>query len=236
VAESKKTPKRNANGADVSQSRTWQAATAAGVALLSVVVSVVANVGSDALVNAGLEGPATVVIALAALVGLVATSAQVVGRRAFRRGNRAAAQSERAFREAATQAVTSVEQTLPSPGASLEEEISEVSSSLSMTIARLRQVSEKAEAFEAEVKELVERADVAKATASLHEDDARKIGRFLGSETERRLRSEIDNLTAEYNRQIDSLRRSGNRTALWTFIGGVVLGTIGNVVVALLIR
>jgi hypothetical protein len=141
-----------------------------------------------------------------------------------------------AFRAAAAQAVATIEETLPASEPSLEDEIADVSGSLSATVTRLRQVSQKAEAFEAEVKDLVARAEAEKATAKLHEEDARKIALLLGAETEKRLREEIDKLTAEHVRQIDSLRKSGNRVARWTFIGGAVLGVAGNIVVDFFMR
>lgn len=172
-----------------------------------------------------------------ATIAIAATGISLIldafARRLTVRADRATARSRDAFDRAAAQAVNSVGKSLPAPKPSLEEELAEVSEALSATVKRLRQVSAKAEAFETEVKDLVARADAAKATASLHEDDAKRIAKLLGSETEARLQSEIRKLTVEHNRQIDGLRRSGNRTAFWTFGGGVVLGTVGNVVVAL---
>src|SRR5262249_33560232 len=106
--------------------------------------------------------------------------------------------SNEAFYAAAERAVTALEETLPASEPTLEDEIADVSASLSQTVTRLRQISGKAEAFEAEVKALVDRAEAAKATASLHEDDARKIALLLGRETEERLRTEIANLAEEH--------------------------------------
>jgi hypothetical protein len=57
----------------------------------------------------------------------------------------------------------------------------------------------------------------------------------LKDDLERLLRPHIQFLSDEHRRNIESLQRSGNRMALWTFAGGVVLGLLGNVVVALLI-
>lgn len=152
-----------------------------------------------------------------------------------RSAKQTAEDSKQAFSSAVEQTVAALEKTLPTPEKPLEDEIAEVSGSLSRTVARLRQISDKAQAFEADVKDLVARADAARATAKLHEEDARKIALLLGSETEQRIRSEINTLKVEHERQINLLRRSGNRMALWTFVGGVVLGMIGNIVVAILI-
>lgn len=208
------------------------AATTLGGVLASVTAGLAGNLDSDSIANTGWGAIATVSAVTIALFLLILG---VLSQRAAVRASRAAVRSDRAFRAAAAQVVTSVEQTAVKPEASLEDEISEVSSSLSESVSRLRQLSRKAEAFESEVKDLVAHAEAAKATARLHEDDARRIGVFLGAETESRLRSEIEKLTAEHNRLIDQLRREGTRTALWTFVGGVVLGLIGNVVVALLL-
>jgi hypothetical protein len=141
-----------------------------------------------------------------------------------------------AFYVAAERAVVALESTLPASEPNLEDEIADVSASLSQTVTRLRQISNKAEAFEVEVRALVNRAEVAKATASLYEDDARKIALLLGRETEERFRAEIAKLAEEHNRQTEELRKSGNRMALWTFVGGVALGVVGNIVVALMMR
>jgi hypothetical protein len=144
--------------------------------------------------------------------------------------------SNEAFHAAAERAVAALEETLPASEPTLEDEIADVSASLSQTVTRLRQISNKAEASEAEVRVLVDRAEAAKVTASLHEDDARKIALLLGRETEERFRTEIVKLAEEHNRQTEELRKSGNRMALWTFVGGVALGVIGNIVVALMVR
>ncbi len=172
-------------------------------------------------------------------VAFLAVLTVIVGR-VFRWNERLtegiAEDSKQAFSSAVEQTVAALEKTLPTPEKSLEDEIAEVSGSLSRTVARLRQISDKAQAFEADVKDLVAKADAARATAKLHEEDARKIALLLGSETEQRIRSEINTLKVEHERQINLLRRSGNRMALWTFVGGVVLGIVGNIVVAVLIN
>lgn len=53
------------------------------------------------------------------------------------------------------------------------------------------------------------------------------------TESDRQLRSSILSLRDEHRQQIERLQRSGNRITLWTFAGGVVLGTLGNVIVAI---
>ncbi|MBG0567245.1 hypothetical protein [Actinoplanes aureus] len=164
-----------------------------------------------------------------AVVLIFGASLTAVG---YFRGRKAAIASKEAFRAAADRVVTSV-QPAPTAEASLDEELAEVATSLTTAVSRLRQLSARAEAFEAEVQALVTRAEAAKATASLHEEDARRIAQLLGAESESRLRHEIAKLTTEHNEQLDKLRRSANRSALWTFTGGVLLGLMGNVVVAL---
>jgi len=158
-----------------------------------------------------------VVAGAAVVVSVAALVVDLAGRQASRHSGLAATRSREAFQEAAAQAVASAASlSAASPSADQPD------------VRRLRQV----EALEVEVQDLIARADAAKATASLHEDDARRIARLLGAETESRLREEVGKLTTEHNKQIDELRRSGNRMALWTFVGGVVLGIIGNIAVA----
>jgi hypothetical protein len=127
-----------------------------------------------------------------------------------RRGRRAAAASQSAFDVAAKEAVTAIEQSLPDRELNLDDEVADVSNSLAATLVRLRHVSEKAQAFEAEVKQLVARADAARATAKLHEEDARQIALLLGSETENRFKEEINKLTIRHGEQIEWLRKSSN--------------------------
>ena len=206
----------------------------AGVAgAVSAVTQVVNSVLSGRLTS--VDDPLLLVTAVLLSAGGFSVTAVFVGRRADRQAGAVAARSRHDFQNAAEQFLSSVEEDMSAPERRLEDEIAEVSSSLSESVSRLRGLSEKAEAFEAEVRDLGARAEAAKATASIHEDDARRIALLLGSETEARLRKELEKLTAEHNRQIDQLRRSGNRAAVWTFVGGVVLGTVGNVVVALLV-
>lgn len=173
-----------------------------------------------------------VVVAGGTFIGTVVAALILTWSLTGRQSRRAAARSREAFQAAAQQIVTSAERATPPPEASLEHELSEISASLAAAVGRLRKVSEKAEAFEAEVRGLIERAEAAKAAAGLHEQDARRIAGLLGAQSEARLRENMARLTAEHNRQLDGLRRAGNRMALWTFVGGVVLGVAGNVVVA----
>jgi vacuolar-type H+-ATPase subunit E/Vma4 len=203
-----------------------------GAAGVSTGLGFVVNIASETVPSTWMQDSPWPWIVAAVLVAATSTVGLLLSRASARAG-RAATESREAFQEAAAQVVDSVEKTLPGGEPSLEDELAQVSASLSATVSRLRQVSAKAEAFETEVQQLVARAEAAKATASLHEDDARRIGQLLGSQTEAHLRTEIQKLTIEYDRQIEQLRRSGNRTAVWTFVGGVVLGIIGNIVVAL---
>jgi gas vesicle protein len=205
-----------------------------------VIVSFVGAVGVSLLTNLATEVPRDLPPWIGSAFGVSAVVLAVVsvliGDRAGRSTRETAKQSNEAFHDAAERAVAALEATSPAPEPTLEDEIADVSVSLSQTVTRLRQISDKAEAFEAEVKALVDRAEAAKATASLHEDDARKIALLLGLETEERFRTEIAKLTEEHGRQIEKLRKSGNRMAMWTFVGGVALGIIGNIVVALMVR
>jgi hypothetical protein len=53
-------------------------------------------------------------------------------------------------------------------------------------------------------------------------------------ELDQELRSYILLLRDEHRQQIEHLERTGKRITLWTFAGGVLLGFLGNVVVAVL--
>lgn len=187
-------------------------------------------------ISTDLQWPSWATPVIGVTVSLAGLIASVFTWYSERRSAARAEQSYRTFKAITDRAVAAVEETLPQAKPSLEDEIADVSRSLSSTVARLRHISNKAEAFEAEVKDLVARAEAAKATANLHEDDARKIALLLGSETEKRFQEEINKITREHNRQIEILRKSGNRMAIWTFVGGVVLGVIGNIMVALLVQ
>ncbi|MBL7260025.1 hypothetical protein [Paractinoplanes lichenicola] len=69
----------------------------------------------------------------------------------------------------------------------------------------------------------------------------RAAQRILGSSTagssaqEPHLPEYVLYLRDEHRKHIEMLQRSGNRTALWTFAGGVLLGLLGNVVVAVVL-
>lgn len=176
---------------------------------------------------------------LASWLGVIASVASVVGvllallaAIAGWRTSRSASESATSWRNATDAAYARIEETLPPPAPKLEDEIAEVSGSLAATVGRLHEISAKAQAFEAEVHELVKRADAAKATADLSEEQAQRIGYLLGAQTEQRLREEIEKLTTTHTEQIGQLRKSGTRMALATFVGGVLLGTAGNFLVA----
>ncbi|MGC5019977.1 hypothetical protein [Micromonospora sp. DT47] len=141
----------------------------------------------------------------------------------------------REFEASAASAVASVEASLPPTRPSLEDEIGEVSGTLSATVNRLREISAKAEAFEAEVKQLVVRADAARATAALDEEKARQISFILGERTERKFREEIEKLAEAHAEQVERLRKSGNRTAWWTFVLGSALGFLLNLLAGMLV-
>jgi hypothetical protein len=116
-----------------------------------------------------------------------------------------------------------IEQAIPSVAGTLEDEILAASRSLTSSFERLRQLGRRAEEFEDRVKLLVSQAEEARSVAALNDSDAQRFRRMLSSEVGRQL-----------DPHIVGLRRSGNRVAVWTFVGGVILGTLGNVVVAVL--
>ncbi|MCX5067701.1 hypothetical protein OOJ91_17820 [Micromonospora lupini] len=138
------------------------------------------------------------------------------------------------FEAAAEEALTTVKRSLPSHGKSLEQEISDVSETLIQSISKLHEISQNAQAFEGEVRTLVERAESAQAMAELNESQASRISLLLTERTEQRLTDEIEKLKAAHAEQADRQRKSSNRVALLTFVGGVVLGIVGNVLTNLL--
>ena len=91
---------------------------------------------------------------------------------------------------------------------SLDEELGEVSATLTATMARLHDISERARAFEDDVRQLVKRGEAARATAQINEEAARKIAQILGEETGMRIKTEVDRLTEAYDAQIDALKKS----------------------------
>ncbi|WP_141722169.1 hypothetical protein [Micromonospora haikouensis] len=149
------------------------------------------------------------------------------------KARRERARAARRFQEAIKAALAVVKENRPeSP--SLEQEISDVSQTLTQTVTRLRDISVRAEAFETEVRTLVERAEAAQAVAQLSEDQANKISLLLSERTEQQLKDEIEKLKAANAEQAEQQRRSGTRLALWTFAGGVILGVLGNVLTNLI--
>jgi hypothetical protein len=188
---------------------------ASGAALA--VISIFEGFGTSALV----EGTLTAGVALVAVLGLA-----VAVRKSRAERIKAAAR----FRDVAAEALASVERTLPPPLPSLEDEIAEVSNTLTETVTRLRNISTKAQAFEGEVRELVERAEAARTIAELNEDQASKISLLLSERTEQSMKAEIEKLKTAHAEQAEQQRRSGTRIALATFAGGVILGVVGNVV------
>lgn len=147
---------------------------------------------------------------------------------------RAAARAE--WTKAAGEAVARIEETLPPPAPKLEDEISEVSGMLTTTVGRLRDISSRAQAFEAEVQDLVKRADAAQAAADLSEEQASKIALLLSEQSRRDLLDQVDKLTAAHDQQIERLSRSSTRMAIITFVGGVLLGALANILVAALMN
>jgi len=140
------------------------------------------------------------------------------------------------FAATAASAITSVEATLRPSQPSLEEEIFEVSKTLFGTVSRMREIIGKAVAFEDEVRLLVRQADAARAAASLDEEQARQISVILGERTEQKFKEEIRKLTTTHAGQVEKLRKSGTRTALWTFIAGSVIGFLLNILAGLIVN
>ncbi|WP_433354756.1 hypothetical protein ACQPYV_30415 [Micromonospora saelicesensis] len=175
----------------------------------------------------------------AAELGLAAAAALLAGLGVLLMVRNSRAERTRAavrFRDVAAEAIASVERALPPPLPSLEDEIAEVSNTLSRTVTRLRDISVKAQAFEGEVRDLVERAEAARVIAELNEDQASKISLLLSERTEQSMKAEIEKMKTAHAEQAEQQRRSGTRIALATFVGGVILGVIGNVVTNLVMQ
>lgn len=153
--------------------------------------------------------------------GISALLAAVQSINARREATAAKRNADQARKDLEDSVSTLEEQTQPT---SLDEELGEVSTALSMNVARLHDISEGAKAFEAEVGALVAKADVAKAAAALHEEDAKKIAILLSAESQTQLKHEIDRLSEAHAQQTEALKRSGGRTAWATFVGGAIVG------------
>ncbi|MGW5670624.1 hypothetical protein, partial [Micromonospora sp. NPDC003776] len=66
--------------------------------------------------------------------------------------------------------------------------------------------------------------------------DAQKIALLLTTQTEKKLKEEIEKLTAAHKEQIEGLKRSGTRSAWVTFVLGAVVGFVLNIVSSLIVR
>ncbi|MGW5669354.1 hypothetical protein [Micromonospora sp. NPDC003776] len=122
-----------------------------------------------------LEDLATLLVP--AVAGLISLVVAAVGNYLRNRTRAVSRVLEERYQAAATDVLETVEQLQPErPSPSLEDEIAEVSGTLATTVTRLRDLSAKAQAYEAEVRELVKRADAAQATAQLNEEQARGLG------------------------------------------------------------
>ncbi len=140
------------------------------------------------------------------------------------------------YRNVHAQVLNTVEKLQPyQPSPSLEEEIAEVSSTLSDTVGRLRNISAKAQAFETEVRDLVRRADAAQATAQLNEAQASKIATLLTTRTEEKLKEEIERLTLAHEEQIDGLKKSNSKSTWLTFTLGAIIGFLLNLLSTVLV-
>jgi hypothetical protein len=131
--------------------------------------------------------------------------------------------TQASFDAAGNAMAATIEQAIPSAARTLEDEIAAVSHSLMSSFERLRLLGRRAEEFEDRVKLLITQAEEARSVAALSDNEAQRFRQLLSSEVGRQL-----------DPHIVGLRRSGNRVAVWTFVGGVILGTLGNVVVAVL--
>jgi hypothetical protein len=174
-------------------------------------------------------------VAVALLILALVATRQAITFRAFREQQlTVATESQASFRRAAQSAVAALDGTLDPVDPPLEAEISDVSRALASNVERLRLLARRAEQFEAQLKASSDR--IAEAGSA---DTSRGYTSMVGTlraEIKEQMRSQIDVLVSENGRQLDGLRRSGNRVEFWTFAGGVVLGTLANVVVALLIH
>ncbi|HZM82213.1 MAG TPA: hypothetical protein VFC19_41365 [Candidatus Limnocylindrales bacterium] len=164
------------------------------------------------------------------LAGGVAAQALSSGRSI--RGETTVAEAQ--FQEAAANAVAAIESTLPAGQLSIEQEVAEVTNTLTAVVNRLGDISRKAEAYGSEVKRLIDQAEQAKALAEINEDTANKIAHILGRETDSTLKEEMARLTRMHVEELGKLRRSGNRVAWITFVAGGVVGFITNVVTTVL--
>ena len=164
------------------------------------------------------------------LVGGVAFRALSSGRKIW------TAATEARFQIAAANVVAAVEGALPPAQPSLDQEIEDVTRTLADAVARLAEISRKAEAYGEEVRHLVAKAEQAKAAVELNETAARKIAQVLGREADSTLRREMAKLTEMHVRELSGLRRSGNRAAWITFVAGAAVGFVTNIVTSFLMR
>ncbi|WFE37923.1 hypothetical protein [Micromonospora sp. WMMD998] len=184
---------------------------------------------SDSMARAVIASITFSSIAFFAFVIIIA----VVG--SFREQSRERLLAEQ-YRSVHAQVLNAVEQLQPdTPPPALEEEIAEVSATLSDTVGRLRDISAKAQAFETEVRDLVRRADAAQATAQLNEAQASKIAMLLTTRSEEKLKEEIERLTVAHEKQIEGLKRSNSKSTWLTFTLGAVLGFLLNLLSSFLV-
>lgn len=156
-----------------------------------------------------------------AIAGIAISMVVMVAHSEAKRTRKAKAEADTSLRQL-KEALEDLNSTPRAP--SLDEELGDVSNALSTNVARLHDISERAKAFENEVRGLVDKAEAAKTAAALHEDDARKIAILLGAESQARLKEEIEKLSQAHANQIEDLKKSGNRTAWVTFTGGALVG------------
>jgi hypothetical protein len=195
----------------------------AGLAGLSVNLAVKADGSESGLLRGFL------LLVAVGLIGGVATQAL-----SSVRSLRAAASAEAQFQAAAANAVAAIESTLPAGQISLDQEVAEVTSTLTAVVNRLGEISRKAEAYGNEVKRLIEQAEQAKAMVEINADTAGKIAHILGRETDSTLKAEIARLNQMHLDEVVKLGRAGNRIAWITFVAGAVVGFITNVVTTVL--
>jgi hypothetical protein len=164
--------------------------------------------------------------------GIAGVVAAVVGISAFIAGARTelvAARSGEVFREAAEQLVAMVDAEAR-PGNGI------VGTGTSETASRGGIAARGERTDRTEVKDQATEGKAVGRTAALSEADASRIASLIGKTTDERFRGELRNLIAAHDRQIATLRRSGNISAIWTFVAGSVLGFVGNVIVALWLK
>src|SRR5262249_23545698 len=112
-----------------------------------------------------------------------------------------------------------------------EAQIGEVAETLRQASGRLREILEETSVLEEDAAQLIKRAEEARASLRVNEEDAKKIAALLGSETELKLREEISQLKQQMVRQdvvriqdLKASQRSARRSAVLSLAVGTLIG------------